>query len=238
MSIGFQSRWFRAGANRTALPWNSEALATGRRPLWVAASAAATVLSLLTLGCEGFFVDPVLTGLTVGPSVTIQTGNTLQMSAVGSYNDGTQKTITSKVYWSSGTPSIATINGSGMVTGLEPGQATITGASGTVTGTATVTVAIGGLVSITVSTQDGLTNIPFGNTEQFVATGVANGQQIVVTNSVTWSTSPSSIDGVSIASTTGVLTTTSGPSTPVQFQVVATDPITGISGKMPFTVHP
>jgi hypothetical protein len=160
------------------------------------------------------------------------------MSAVGTYNDGTQKTLSSKVYWSSGTPSIATINESGMVTGLEPGQTTITGASGTVTGTATVTVAIGGLVSITVSTQDGLTNIPYGNTEQFVATGVANGQHIDITNSVTWSTSPSSIDSVSIASTTGVLTTTSGPSMAVQFQVVATDPITGISGKMSFTVHP
>ena len=37
--------------------------------------------------CDGFFVDPLLTGLAVGPSATIQTGSTIQMSAIGSYCD-------------------------------------------------------------------------------------------------------------------------------------------------------
>jgi trimeric autotransporter adhesin len=200
--------------------------------------AEATIILLCTLGsgCEGFFIEPVLTGVTVGPAVTVQTGGTVQMSAVGTYNDGSQLKL-SNVYWSSSSPNIASISGSGLVTGREPGQATITGAKETVTGTATITVTISGLTSIQVTNQDGVTNIAYGQSEQFIATGTANGQQIDITDSVTWSTSPSSISGVTI-SNTGLLVTISGATTPSQFQVVATDPTTGISGKINFIVHP
>ena len=191
-----------------------------------------------TPGCEGFFVDPILTGVVVGPATTIQTGSTIQMTAVGTYNDGSQKKLGSTIFWSSSAPNVGSINKSGLVTGVEPGQTTITAACETVTGTATLTVSLGGLSSIRVTNQDNVTSIVYGNAEQFVATGNANGEQINITNSVTWSTSPSSISNVSIASNTGLLITTSGPSTPAQFQVIATDPVTGISGFMNFIVHP
>lgn len=204
-----------------------------------AAASATLVIAILHPGCEGFFVDPVLTGMTVGPAATIQTGTTVQMNAVGTYNDGSQKDLKgSSVFWSSGTPSIATISTSGLVTGLSPGQALISGASGTVTGTVTVTVTIGSLTSIKVTTQDGLTSISYGSTEQFVAMGTANGQPVDITDSVHWSTSPSNINGVSIDSKTGLLTTTSGPTTTQQFTVVAIDPTTNLSGQINFIVHP
>jgi hypothetical protein len=201
--------------------------------------AALTVVLLVMVGpgCEGFFVNPVLTGLTVGPSATVQTGGSVQMSAVGAYNDGSQKKL-SGVYWSSNPPTVATVSASGLVTGVEPGQVTITGSKETASGTATITVTIGGLTSIRVTSQDGVTSIAYGGTEQFVATGTANGKTIDITNSVTWSTSPSSIQSVSIASTTGMLITLSGPTTAAPFLVVATDPTTGISGQMTFIVHP
>lgn len=198
----------------------------------------AAFLLVLELGCEGFFVNPVLTGITVGPATTIQTGNTMQMAAVGTYNDGSQKTLTSNLFWSSGTPSVATINNSGLATGVGPGQTTITGASGTVTGTATLTVTIGGLTAIQVSNQDNVTGITYGTSEQFIAMGTANGHQFNITDSVTWSTLPASIPNVNIASSTGLLTTTSGPTSPVQFRVVATDPTTNISNNMAFSVRP
>jgi hypothetical protein len=199
---------------------------------------AAFVIFVLGLGCEGFFVDPVLTGIAVGPAATIQTGNTLQMSAVGTYDDGSQKTLSSNVFWSSATPNVASISPSGLVNGIGPGQATITGASGTVVGSATVTVTVGNLSSILITTQDGLNDIAYGSNEQFVATGTAGGRQIDVTDSVTWSTNPSRIPSVSIDPNTGLLTTTSGPTSIVQFDVIATDPPTGISDQMTFTVHP
>lgn len=205
---------------------------------WMAATFPILLTLALASGCEGFFVDPVLTGVTVGPAVTIQTGNTVQMSAVGTYNDGSQKTLSADVFWSTAADSVATISKSGMVTGVGPGQATITGASGTVVGSATITVTLGSLTSITVTTQDGLSNITYGSSEQFVATGTANGQQIDITDSVTWSTNPSQVPNVSIDPRSGLLTTTSGPATAVQFEVIATDPTTKISDSINFTVSP
>ena len=179
----------------------------------------------------------MLTGITVGPATTIQTGTTLQMTAVGSYNDGSQKKLSSKVYWSSATLKVATVDGNGVVTGVGPGQSMITAAFETVTGSPTMTVIVGNLASIQVTSQDGLDSIVYGSSEQFVATGTANGQQLNLTNSVSWSTNPAVIPNVSIDSKSGLLTTTSGLTTLVQFDVVATDPTTGISGSMRFTVH-
>jgi trimeric autotransporter adhesin len=205
---------------------------------WIAATVPTLFTLALALGCNGFFVDPVLTGITVGPAVTIQTGNTVQMSAVGTYNDASQKALSSNVFWSTGADGVATVSKSGMVTGVGPGQATITGASGTVVGSATITVTLGSLTSINVTSQDGLNNITYGSSEQFVATGTANGQQINITDSVTWSTNPNRVPSVSIDSRSGLLTTTSGPTTAVQFEVIATDPTTGISDSINFTVGP
>jgi Bacterial Ig-like domain (group 2) len=203
-------------------------------------AGALTILSILSFlaGCDGFFVDPVLTGMAVGPSAAIQTGNTVQMSAVGTYNDGSQKNLDSGVFWSSDPPTVAVVNASGLVRGIAPGKAIITGAHGTTSGSATITVTLGGLTSIQVTTIDGLSSITYGTTEQFVATGSANGQQIDITDSVTWSTNPRSIANVSIASNTGLMTTTSGPVTTDQFIVVALDPATGLAGQMNFAVHP
>ena len=42
---------------------------------------------------------------------------------------------------------------------------------------------LGSLTSIKVTSQDGLSNITYGSSEQFVATGTANGEQIDITNS-------------------------------------------------------
>ncbi len=203
------------------------------------AAASITLLMIgLELGCDGFFVDPVLTGIAVGPAATIQTADTLQMSALGTYDDGKQKTLKSGVFWSSGTLSVAKVSESGLVTGVGPGQSVITGSAGTVSASATVTVTLGNLTSIKVTSSDGFTTIPWGSSEQFVATGTAGGQQFDITDSVTWTTSPSSIQNVSIDSNTGLLTTTSGRTDIVQFDVIATDPPTGISDHMTFTVHP
>lgn len=204
---------------------------------------AACVLALVsllfpTLSCDGSFVSPVLKGMAVGPPATIQTGNTVQMSAVGTYDDGSQKELSQGIYWNSDTPTVAVVNSSGLVKGIGPGKALITGTHQTVSASATVTVTLGGITSIQLTTMDGLSSITYGSSGQFVATAFANGQQIDITDSVTWSTNPGSIPNVSIAPTTGLLTTTSGPTTPDLFIVVALDPTSGISGQMNFAVHP
>jgi hypothetical protein len=198
--------------------------------------AIATTLLLLAagVGCTGFFVNPTLTGITVGPTATIQQSKTVQMTATGTYNDGSTKTLTSGVFWSSDTQSIATVNSStGLVTGVGPGQATITGASGTQTGTATITVTLAGITSITVTPANG--NVTVGNPQKFTA--FANGTTEDISSSVTWTLNPA-VTGASFA-TDGTLSTSgisiTGPTT---VQVVATDPTSGVSGHTNVTINP
>src|SRR5215469_8402806 len=102
------------------------------------------------IGCSGFFVDPVLTGLTVGPqSPNIQQGTSLQMSATGTYDDGSHKTLTSSVFWSSSDTAVAPITSGGRITGTSSGTATITASSGAASGTSTVTVTLMNVTGIT-----------------------------------------------------------------------------------------
>jgi hypothetical protein len=197
----------------------------------------ALLMVAFAAGCRGFFVNPTLTGITVGPTATIQQGKTVQMSATGNFDDGTTKTLGKGVFWSSATQSVATVDSTtGIVTGVSPGTSVITGALGSVSGTATITVTLANITAIKVTSTD--SSVMYGTPEQFKATATANGQQVDVTNSVTWTTNPSPITDVSIDSTTGLLTTTSGPTTSVTFLVIATDPASGISGQESFTVHP
>jgi uncharacterized protein YjdB len=73
---------------------------------------------------------PVLTSIAVmpnPPSSLIQ-GNTQQFSAVGTYSDGSTSDITSQVNWTSDNTAAATIDNSGLATGVAAGIANITAA--------------------------------------------------------------------------------------------------------------
>jgi trimeric autotransporter adhesin len=209
-----------------------------KREFQLLAAFVTLLLLALAVGCTGFFVNSTLTGITVGPTATIQQGKTVQMTATGTFNDGSTKTLNSRVFWSSATQSVATVDStSGLVTAVGPGTSSITGSSGTFSGSATITVTLSGITKITVTSPD--STILYGSSEPFTATATAPGGMFTVTDSVTWTTNPSSIPNVSIDSTTGVLTTTTATgATAVTFQVVATDPTTGIFGVENFTVHP
>ncbi|HVN17363.1 MAG TPA: Ig-like domain-containing protein [Dongiaceae bacterium] len=108
----------------------------------------------LAASCNGFFVDPTLTGVSVGPQATLNINQSIQMSATGTYSDGTQKTLSGGVTWSSSDSGAVSITTGGLATGLTIGSATITGSAGSCsgcTGTTTVTVALQGVNSITVT---------------------------------------------------------------------------------------
>jgi len=117
----------------------------------VGAFAALATLAL-AVSCKGFFVKPTLTALAVGPvSPTIFTGsvgNTVQMFAVGTFNDGSNSST--PVTWSiSGTGTngqpIATITPGGLVTAQDVGTGTVTASSDvlpSITGTQPITVSI------------------------------------------------------------------------------------------------
>src|SRR5579872_99479 len=136
---------------------------------------AFAVLAALALAasCTGFFVSPTLTGVSVGPqSLSINVNQTWQMSATGTYNDGSQKALTSGVSWSSSDPTTVSVGQtSGIVTGVQTGSATITASAGSCSacsGTSTVTVVLTGVTSVVVSPSSQSLKIS-GNTVYFFA---------------------------------------------------------------------
>jgi hypothetical protein len=151
-------------------------------------------LSLLALasGCTGFFVNPTLSSIAIGPQdQTITTSQSLQMSATGTYSDGSTKDLTGKVNWSSNTTSCATINSTGLVSPVKSVsgicETTISAASGTVSAaTTTVTVTEGTPLSInlTASTATPQHNGTVTFTAKATFPGSSTPQDI--TSSVTW----------------------------------------------------
>jgi hypothetical protein len=184
-------------------------------------SAFATLLWFaLGVGCSGFFVDPVLTSITVGPTATINQGGTVQESAIGTYNDGSAKALSSGVQWSSSATTTATVSNSGLVTGASPGTATITAAFQATSGTSSITVNLGNVTALKVSpaTASIATN---GGTQTFTALATVTGDStpVDVSSTATWTVS----DTANFTITQGdPVTITAGVNAPVGEQVTVT----------------
>src|SRR5262252_6681907 len=118
-------------------------------------SLAVLLTLALAASCTGFFVNPTLTSVSVGPqNLSLTVNQTFQMTATGTYSDGSQKTLNKDVTWSSSDASTVSVGQtSGQVTGLKSGSATLSASSGgcaSCSGTTTVTVAITGVSSISI----------------------------------------------------------------------------------------
>jgi trimeric autotransporter adhesin len=171
---------------------------SSKKKIQLIGALAALVLFGVVLGCNGFFVNSTLTSIAVGPTATINQGGTVQMSAVGTYNDGTTQTLTN-VLWSSGTTSVATISSAGLVTGVSTGTSTITGASGTQTGTATITVALNNVTGITISPTTNQADADGGTASYTAKATVSGGAPVDVTATATWSVLSTSGGGTGTA---------------------------------------
>lgn len=126
------------------------------KKLKVVGAFAALFTLALAASCRGFFVNPTLTGVSVGPqNLQLNLNQQAQMSATGTYSDGSQKTLTSGVTWSSTNSGAVSVGQtSGQVTGAGIGSATISASAGSCaacSGSTTVTVALQGVTSITVT---------------------------------------------------------------------------------------
>jgi hypothetical protein len=203
---------------------------TGRKlPL----TLAFTVVVALTFGvsCRGFFPKPTLQSLQVGPATpNLQTGNTdntQQMTAVGTYDDGTR--VDSKVSWSIGPEGVATVSTGGLVTAVEQGTTTVTATSTeipTIFGSTTVTVTVGCIQSIAVTPVN--PTVAQGDTEQFSAMATTCNGVVDVTDVATWvssNTNVATIDNTGFASTittgtTNITATAGGVTSPVQVLTV------------------
>jgi len=93
---------------------------------------------------------PVASVVVTPASPTVQVGQTVQLGATT--NDSTGSALTGRtVTWATSNAAVATVSGSGLVTGVATGAATITATSECKSGTATVTVTNVPVASVTVS---------------------------------------------------------------------------------------
>ncbi|MGO9648693.1 MAG: Ig-like domain-containing protein [Terriglobales bacterium] len=195
---------------------------SGKKKFRILTAFATLLLFAVGVACNGFFVDPVLTSVTVGPSATIDQAGTVQESAVGTYNDGSTNSLT-KVQWSSDTESVATISTSGLVTGVSPGSATITGASGTVSGTATITVNLTNVTALKISPSTA--NIAVNGTATLFAYATVTGESspVDVSPNATWTVSDSTNLTITVPTDVGVgVLITAGANTPLGELVTVT----------------
>ncbi|MGA2571186.1 MAG: Ig-like domain-containing protein [Terracidiphilus sp.] len=157
-------------------------------------------MALLLAGCS----NPLVVSISVSPtSQSVAIGKTAQFTATGVYGHGTHPStsqdLTSSVTWTSSVPSVATIDSSGLATGVAAGTTTITasisGFTGLTSATATLTVTGGSSGIGSVSGVTGLTILPGSQsvalptqTSQFLAIGtVTTGATIDLTSQVAWS---------------------------------------------------
>ena len=189
---------------------------SSKKKLQLVAAFSTLFLFAGVVGCNGFFVDPVLTSIAVGPTATINQGATVQESAVGTYNDGSTKTLSSGTQWSSSDSTIASVSSSGLVTGTAPGSATITAAFQTTSGTSSITVNLGNVTAIKITPPSGTVAVN-GTSAAFFAYATVSGDStpVDVSPTATWTTSDPTNITINVPTTTGVgVTFTAGSGTP------------------------
>ncbi len=173
-------------------------------------------------GCKGFFVNPTLTSLAVAPtSASIVESQTQQLTATGTYDDGSTKDLTGTTSWTTSDSTVATVSKGGLVTAAAsittpPGSATMTATSGTLSATSAITVNTGPLTAIVISTTT--PNPAAGTTVVFTAMGTYSGSstQQDITSLVTWSSSNTAVISTISGGSGAVLSTaTSGSTTGV-----------------------
>lgn len=131
-------------------------------------------------------------GSSSGESVAV--GTTSQLSAVGTFDDGSTQLLT-PADWSSSNTLVATVDANGLVTAVGPGTATITVTVGGVSQTYTVTVTAATLVSISVTPAN--SSMSVGTTKQFAATGTfSDASTQDITSTVLWTSSSSAIANI------------------------------------------
>jgi len=136
---------------------------------------------------------PQLVSISVTPSsAQVAAGQTQQFTATGTYTDGSMQNITNSAAWSSSNTAVATVSNAGLATGVAQGNATITAASGGISGTASLTVTPPILVSIQVTPAT--VTLPLGSPQQFTATGIySDNSQQDLTSQAAWNSTNSNI---------------------------------------------
>jgi hypothetical protein len=163
---------------------------------------------------------PVLKSLAVTPAnSSASVGTSVQFKASGTYSDGSTKDITSSVSWSSSNTFVATINStSGLAAARGQGTTTIQAASGTISGTTSLTVTASADFTIAVTPTSETVNRGMTGTYTVTITQV-NGPSTVnlsvrgLPSGTSGSFNPSSVTSSSTGATSTLKVTVSSSAT-------------------------
>ena len=149
-----------------------------------------------TASCQVVVTSAALVSIEVSEaSSKIPLGVTSQLTARGTFTDGSSEDLTKTVSWSSSPAGVVAISSSGVATGRTVGSATIKAVSGSIAGTGSLSVSAAQLTSITVAAGDAV--MPLGTTQNLVARGVySDGSESDLTSSVAWASDSTSTVGV------------------------------------------
>jgi trimeric autotransporter adhesin len=132
-------------------------------------------------------------------------------TAVGNFSDGSTANLKT-VSWKSSKPQFASIRSSGLAHGKKAGTVTISATSFGVTGTATLVIGTGTLVSVIVSPVNPV--VSSGSTQQFAAIGsFSDGTTQDITYNSHWSSSAATIATIANNPSVAGLATTTSPGT-------------------------
>jgi hypothetical protein len=171
---------------------------------------------------------PTLASIAVTPStVSVQAGQTTQLTATGTYSDGSTADLTGAVTWTA--TGSATVSATGLVTGTSAGTATVTATQGSVSGSAAVTVTAVPVTLKSIAVTPAAPKLIVGLTQQMTATGTySDGSTRALTTGVTWTSSSTATATISSA---GVLTPKAAGTTTV------TATVGSVSGSTAATVR-
>ena len=183
-------------------------------------------------------VNPVvLVSITVTPTnPSIVRGTNQQFTANGTYSDNSTQDLTTEVTWNSANASVATISNmagsNGLAASAAAGTTTISATSGSISGSAVLTVKTATLVTLAISPAN--PSIAANASQQFIATGTySDGSTQNLTAAVTWSSSNIAVAQISnAAGSKGLTTGIAAGSTSI------TGIFGGVSGSAALTVTP
>lgn len=179
-----------SSANSSVATVNQSGLVTG-------ASAGNTTVTASSGGVSASVAVTVnapapgpLHSITVTPaSATVNVGSTTTLTATARDASGTVLPGT-PITWKTGDAAVANVSSSGVVTGVAPGNVVITASSGSVTGSATVTVQLVPVARITLSPTN--PQVRAGDLLQMTATLYDAQDNVLTGRTVTWSSSDNS----------------------------------------------
>jgi uncharacterized protein YjdB len=223
----------------TQVTWASSTIATatisnaaGSQGLASTVAAGTTTISATSGSVSGSTLLTVtsatLQSITVTPaSPSVAKGTTVQLSATGTYSDGSNVDLTGFVTWASKDETVATVSNAagskGLASGVDIGSTDVSATFGGTMGSTTLTVTAAKLASIAVTPAT--PSLPRGLTQQFVATGTfTDGSTQVLTSTVSWSSTVPTVASIANTGAPGLATALSNGTTTIR---AVQDSVTG-----------